>query len=317
MKRIALLTMLAVLTAAALQTKATGQDLYSTGFEATEDPSFMIGPLPQNGWAEVTGPGISSVTDAVKFEADQSLRIAPKAVVAKDLSNSAQSVVYIDSWYRPTLSSDLLNLSALEPSSAIFVFHETDGIVLLDGNGAGGGTWINSGFTALQDFVRITVKLDFLNHKWALYANTNLLGEELGFKNNSINSLAGLQVASSEDDSSYLDDFRVTTVRPEFIPEDTATPTPTFTLTPTATATASSTPTTTSTASETPTFSETPTPTPTQPSVGDPLFWFELAVYWENLIPLEKDYLNGNGDSFLDPYDLLHFLKENRSNEKR
>ncbi len=289
------------------------QDIYSTGFEFDENPSFMVGPLPQNGWVHVTGPSISSVTDGISFENSQSLQISPDSVVSTTLSNDSNSIVYIDSWFQPTLSSTLLDLNGVAASSGIFIFHETLGIVLLDGNGSGSGDWIETGFTDLSDFVRITVCLNFSQQSWDFYANTTPLAFGLGFKDSSITSLSGLRMTSSASSSSYLDDFHVTTVEPSFIvtPTPTATPSPTAseTNTPTATATATSTPSPTHTPTFTSTHTPTVTPTPEDPAVGTPAFWFVFSYYWQDPTGGENEFLDGVDDAKIDTFDLLFFLQ--------
>ncbi|MCA9450591.1 MAG: hypothetical protein KC931_25945, partial [Candidatus Omnitrophica bacterium] len=179
---------------------AHSQALYQTGFEATENPAFNVGPLPQNGWIQESGSAISSVTNGLVFDGSQSLEVAADATISRPLSSSNSSVVYIDGWFKPARSREMLDLVGLPASSALFIFQATDGIIALDGNGSGGGDWVETGFTDLDSFIRLTVLLNFGNHTWNLYANTQLLEADLGFKDNSINSLAGLRITSSTEE---------------------------------------------------------------------------------------------------------------------
>jgi hypothetical protein len=265
------------------------QNVYQTGFESDEAIGFNVGPLPQGGWTQITGPGVSSVTDAVSFQGEQSLRVAPESSVDRMFETGA-TTVYLDGWFLPSLSSTYLDLAETGPASALFLFHTTQGLVALDGDGNGGGVWIPAGFTALGDFVRLTVRLNFAVQNWDLFVNENQVLAGYGFKDDSITSFSGLTISAATDASSFLDTFVVTTVPPGFaIPTQTPSPTATGTRTSTPTAsntavpTSTQTPVPTATRSTTPTVSPTPslvpTPSPTL-NPNPPDFLFQFAFYW-------------------------------------
>jgi len=288
MFRKSIFVILALLAVGILEPDA-GQcvDVYQTGFEADEIPPFTIGPLPQNGWVEVTGSGASGVTGDIVYEGSQSLQIAAGAVVDKSLV-SATDTLYVDGWFQPTVGTDLVDLSSAEPAGAIFVFQSDDGLVALDGDGIGGGTWIPTGFTDLAGFVRITLRLDFPNRQWDLYANGSLLVAGLGFKDDSVDRLSGVRISSANQNTGYLDSIRVSTQPPDFL-VPTPTPTP----------------------SETPTPGLSPTPTP--PPAGSPAFFFGFSLHWlENGITDQNRVYNnetpGETDEAINAADLLHFL---------
>ena len=87
----------------------------------------------------------------------------------------------------------------------------------LDGDGAGGGTWIEAGIDISTDFMRLTVVLDFENSQWRLYVNEIEALRDLGFKDNGFTAAAGLQIRTPEGQPGYLDDVVITDQAPAFI----------------------------------------------------------------------------------------------------
>ena len=299
------------------------QPIFTTGFETDETPAFTVGSLPQNGWTQVTGPGNSRILDTVSFEGTQSLAVGVDSQVDRAVASNAQ-VVYVDGYYDPPVSEGQLDPLSLPVGSAVFYFDTTDGLVALDGDGTGGGTWIPVGFSTFSTFSRFTTRLDFTNHTWDLYVNGAPEALGLGFKNNSINQLSGLRIQSSSDEEGYLDNFTVTTEPPSFFPTQTPTRTSTSTSTATATATPTRTPTVSPTSTPsliaTPTLSSTPvptiTPSPTPIPQGSPYWWFEFALFWtDEGITGENERFNdmrpGEEDDTINAKDLLYFLSQN------
>jgi hypothetical protein len=89
----------------------------------------------------------------------------------------------------------------------------------LDGDGAGGGAWKNTGFPVSPGaWIRITIRQDYASQTWDCYVNgvLNPEVEGLGFKDN-ISSLSGFKGAANPESASYLDLFRVSTTPPGFI----------------------------------------------------------------------------------------------------
>lgn len=307
----------------AMAISSHAQPLYTTGFEADESPAFTVGPLPQNGWTQVTGPGNSRILDTVNFEGAQSLAVGVDSQVDRAVVSTAP-VVFVDGFYNPPVSEGQLDPFTLPEGSAIFYFDLNDGLVALDGNGSGGGTWIPVGFNDFSNFSRFTTRLDFASHTWDLYVNEVPEAIGLGFKDNSINQLSGLRIQSSSEEEGFLDNFTVTTDPPSFIPTPTPTRTPTSTATATPTRTPTFSPTATATPTATltqnPTLTSTPAPTgtltPTPIPIGAPYWWFEFALFWtDEGITEENERFNdtrpGEEDGFINAKDLLYFLSQN------
>lgn len=203
----------------------------TTGFE---QPSFTAGPLPQQGWTVETGS--ASIQTAVRRSGTQALRIDTDSQIDKDLQ-SPSTELYIDAWYRAdNLDGDRPDIASLAAGSSILVFESANGIVALNGNGSGGGTWQVVGVPLTTgQFYRITIRQNYGTHTWDLFVNgnPNPVATGLGFKNNTVNSISGLKVKAAPSGNSYLDDFAAVTSLPDFlIPTSTPTPQPTSTPTP-------------------------------------------------------------------------------------
>jgi len=251
---------LLIVVAGTVPQSHAGLAVYSTGFEPSE--GFSVGDLTvagQNGWSDVSGAAPSRIVGATRFAGLQSLEVAADGRVYRDIPSPA-SLLYVDGWYRAPTSDSYPTLANLPELSVYFLFHETDGLVGLDGDGGGGGNFLTGSIPVPQDFIRLTICVDFSAQTWDLYVDEQLAFNDLGFKDNTVTQLSGFQVDSSMDNPGYLDDFTVTQDPPPFIPPDpTATDTATITPTNSPTATVTETPTNT----HTPTPSDTLLPTPT------------------------------------------------------
>ena len=200
-----------------------GQDIpYRTGFEP---PDFSVGALGTSGQDGWMGTGeIQDATPSMIHSGAQSLQIHETSLVTREMASQSGDRVYIDGYYHGPTVSVQPDPTTMDNGSSMILFHGTEGIMALDGNGNGGGTWIKTGVpvstVALQ---RITICQDYTTHTWTLYIDRQQvpLGEPqpFGFKNNTINQLSGIDIETSNQGKGYLDDFSVTTSVPEFFPD--------------------------------------------------------------------------------------------------
>jgi len=190
---------------------------YRTSFE---QPDYFAGDIDgQDGWTDVsfTGAGLVQNTEGIN-RGLQSLRIQPAAEVARPFTGSASGVVYIDGYYRGPTVSETPEVSSLPMGTSIILFHATSGILALDGDGTGGGDWKPTGTLVSSDTMqRITIRQDYNVPAWDLYIDGLLKATGLGFKDNTINRLNGINIETSENGPGFLDDFSVTTAPPDFL----------------------------------------------------------------------------------------------------
>ncbi len=135
-------------------------------FADFEEPDYSVGPLSkQKGWnasnnADVQKNFVASGVQAVKLAIDASAEYAPQ--------NVPEKVVWFDVTLKPQPSADYMTLPAPEGATCVLLFHQTDGIVCLDGDGQGYGQWVETGITP-QAWTRVSIRQDYNNHVWDLY----------------------------------------------------------------------------------------------------------------------------------------------------
>jgi len=190
---------------------------YRTDFE---DSAFTVGDLGagQDGWSATAGSGAIQTPDNVR-SGTQSLEVNPASVVSRNLDGFGSDRVYIDGYYRGPTVSETPDPTTLADGSSLVLFHSTNGIMALDGNGTGGGIWVPANPivpVATQGLQRMTVCQNYTTQAWDLYVDKVLIFAGLGFKNDSIDKLNGIDIETSDSGSGFLDDFSATTAIPEF-----------------------------------------------------------------------------------------------------
>lgn len=179
--------------------------IYSTGFEPGQ--GYVIGDLNgQDGWMVDAGSG--QVTAGIARSGLQSARVVAGGSISRLFFIGSESVVWCDTYMRAVPASGP-SIPSVPRSAALFV--DNAGILLLNGNGSGGGTWINSGINpAAGSWFRVTIRLDFTVKKWDCYIDGVLAGLNLGFHSNSINTLSGMTVKAQPTGDTYIDDLALT-----------------------------------------------------------------------------------------------------------
>ena len=200
-----LLAAAALLAGAALPFAAAVQTVpVLTGFEA---PEYSAGNLAgQNAW---TVEGAAVVQTGVAFEGSQAVEIGSNSAIDIVLG-STEPVVWIDGWVRTAGSATPPPLETTPPRSSM-VFFGTAGVQGLNGNGSGGGSWVNAGPALGADgWTRVSIRQDYAAKNWDLYLDGQVASSALGFKDNAITQLSGFKQVS--EGTSYLDAWSATAV---------------------------------------------------------------------------------------------------------
>lgn len=191
-------------------------DTYQTGFES---PDFTLGPINstgQQGWRLVEGTAAAIQNETV-YTGAQALRIGAGSVVDKELTGLVSgNFLWIDAYAQVNLQDPLPDPTQLGVGSSLVHFSQSLGIACLNGNGNGGGTWVSTGVTPQNGtWVRITIRQNYLDRKWACYVNGVKTLENLGYKNN-LTALSGFKSSAGDASSAFLDEFSVSTEAPDF-----------------------------------------------------------------------------------------------------
>lgn len=180
-----------------------------------ESPTYNLGGLPQDAW---TGAGqIQDDDPSVVEGGEQSLEILESSIVSRSFVGPTSGKVYVDGYYQGPTVTIAPDPTTLGAGSSLVLFHATDGIQALNGNGTGGGAWVSTGVQVSGNGLqRITICQDYTAKNWTLYIDGQLIPGTFGFKNNSITRLNGIDIETPETGKGYLDRFAATTSVPDF-----------------------------------------------------------------------------------------------------
>jgi alpha-tubulin suppressor-like RCC1 family protein len=173
---------------------------YLADYEAAE--GYTLGLLAgQLGW-QVT-QGTATVTSESAYSGVHSVVLTPGTPPANVTQAFAplagQGIVFVDFFAQPVADADLGMATSFNAEGSRFAMANsgTNGqLDAFDGDGAGGGQWRTTSFTAplaaggqTQNWIRFTGRLDFGRHTWDLYANGQMVAAGLGFRESNSSGL--------------------------------------------------------------------------------------------------------------------------------
>lgn len=189
---------------------------YTADFEDNE--GYALGAIGgQLGWTASVGS--ASVTDEAAYNGVHSIALAPGTPPVRVAQAFApypgHDVVFMDFFARPVAESDLSTSTTFDVESARFAFAQNGTNAVLNvfqGDGAGGGTWQPTAFSApigadnqLQTWTRLTARLDFAHKTWDLYAGGNMVAADVPFRDNTATYLSSFAVRGDAATNSRLD----------------------------------------------------------------------------------------------------------------
>lgn len=173
-----------------------------TDFEA---PDYSIGDLNgQQGWTTVNTATVSSDA-AAAHEGSQGLHITSSSQAIYPADPNSLSVVWVDGYCKAEPVNFYPELPAPTSVTCFLFFHATDGIVCLDGDGAGSGTWRVTGQGA-SAWTRLGVRQDYGSSTWDLYVNGSAVLRNLGNAYDSA-GFSRFEAQAGEAGPMYLDSF--------------------------------------------------------------------------------------------------------------
>jgi len=139
----------------------------NTGFEP---PEYTVGALHgQQGWTAINDVAVTAESVAV-YEGSQGVRLTSSSQAVYDADATAESVVWVQGFCKTEAVNFYPDLPAPSGVTCFLFFHATDGIVCLDGDGAGSGTWKTTGVMA-SEWTRLSIRQDYASNTWDLYIN--------------------------------------------------------------------------------------------------------------------------------------------------
>lgn len=189
---------------------------YTADFETAD--GYTAGTLQgQMGWT--VSPGTASLTTSDQSHGAQSVLLAantPAAVIIQNFASTpTNSIEYFDFFAKPVAQSTLDSAGTFTVEGAKFALQLNGGQGLLRvfaGNGSGGGAWTSTAYSVSLGtnnqsltWLRFTVRLDFTNKIWDMYANGAMVAADIPFISNGSTALSLFQMQGDVTTASGLD----------------------------------------------------------------------------------------------------------------
>jgi hypothetical protein len=201
---------------------------YLADFEAAE--GYTLGSLDnQLGWTVTAGSAQIVATGAA--HGTQSVVLSPGAAAARveqEFGPSATNpdVIYVDFLSKPVAGVDAAAGTLYDTAAAQVALVQNGApgqFAVLNGNGAGTGTWSNVTSAVALDanhvaatWQRLTLRIDFTAKTWDFYLNGQLLVTGLGFRQAASSYLSLFALQGNASASTAFDDFYVGATNPLF-----------------------------------------------------------------------------------------------------
>ena len=175
----------------------------------------------QGGW-EATAGGGALVQSAETYAGTQALELVQGEQPAgcwHHFGGCGHSSVWVRMWLRPVVS-------ALPDTAGI-----TDAIAAVVGVSPGGrlagydgrtAEWVTAtnGPVVSGQWIRVTLALDYANREWRLYSGSELVLDDLGFRDTNLCEFSRIKLQGCSVGSSYVDDISAEYVEPSDLDDD-------------------------------------------------------------------------------------------------
>jgi hypothetical protein len=181
--------------------------LYATGFEPQESAPFLPGNLQGQGQQGVwqVPQGNAMIQNQAAAHGVQAVQAGRGTIQVALIER--HPVVWVDAFF---LESGATNAPIIPTNivSSVLFFSATSGILALNGDGQGGGTFLPAVDSFPSNaFVRVTIRNDYTAKKHSVWIDGVERLKDLGFKDNIVNGFNGALRRTAG--TSYLDDFSV------------------------------------------------------------------------------------------------------------
>ncbi len=223
---------------------------YSTSFETSGSPAWALGQVNvENGWmawqggayvvASSGGYPVDAGSDSLQLLGsaqyallDGGIPITLQLVKAFNTTGGSYTGAYIDQYAMPAATASVLNSSIINNTDSEIGFQTISSsqatVMVLNGNGTGGGTWTDTGIHFAIDstgkstsWLRISAFHNYSSHKWSLWVNGAFFGsgtgsltpQTFGMVSNTATSVTAVTWFGSTN-TSYMDNLNVGTTNP-------------------------------------------------------------------------------------------------------
>ncbi len=204
---------------------------YTADFETAE--GFTLGALAgQRGW-HVSAGEAAIVSDAA-YSGSRSVLIAAGATLTQvDQIFSplaGASLFFVELFAKPVADADTNAATRFDLDGARVVVRRngtTGELMAFSGDGTGGGTWQPTAFGlplgadgAAVDWVRLTVRLDFVNRRWDLFAGGTLVAVDLNLRDPTRTTFGSVALRGHAAIGTRFDYLFAATTNPLFVDAD-------------------------------------------------------------------------------------------------
>lgn len=185
---------------------------YSTSFESSEGYT-LAALLGQKGWRDSTSSSMVQGTEAAT--GGQAVELAAYGSSMLRRFYTLKPTVTTQTKVKlPSTGTFAPNADQMPGSGAALVSYDpSQGLMVFDGNGNGGGTWtVVSGTQLSGQWVTISITQNYSTHKWSLAVNGTPKLSNLGFKNNIVSRYRGTAIVNFLANKTWVDDFSVVAI---------------------------------------------------------------------------------------------------------
>ena len=202
---------------------------YAVGFESADN--FSTGSLGgQRGW--ILTQGSADVTTSTFQAGARSLVLSSGGTAAKVsqvfLESGAPNVTFLDLYIAPVAAGSASASMVVETESAKVGFQIAGGQgAIYSFDGVGSNTWVDSGArfpingsNQSTNWLHLTIREDYVNKKWDVYLDGQLIDYDLAFSNTSEAFFRQLTFNGVTSANAYVDSLAVQSTNPLFTDVD-------------------------------------------------------------------------------------------------
>lgn len=218
-----------VATGGLFRTSVGQLQVFVTGFESTD--GLSLGSVHnQRGWTVTQGAAEVVTADFIEGARSLALQAGGTAAVASTgfVVSSAPAITFLDLYIKPVAASTAAASSVVQTEAAKVGFQIASGLgEIYSFDGVGTNQWVASGWrfslngsNQATGWLRLTLRLDYTNKKWDLYAGGVMIDYDAAFASTSETFFRQLSLSGVTSAAAYADAITASDTNPLFTDAD-------------------------------------------------------------------------------------------------